>query len=69
MSARFEHVDSSLVTLVPAGEELGDTVVDDYALVIGDPWDCAAVIEGTLNHLEGRLESMLRIVRHAQGRS
>jgi hypothetical protein len=34
--------------------------------VIGDPWDAAAVIEGTLEDIEDQLESLLAIVRSAK---
>jgi len=66
MSARFEHVDTSLIDLAQPGEELGAAVVEEYALVIGDPWDCAAVIHGSLDSIEEQLERILAAVRCAQ---
>lgn len=65
MSARYEmNTPDCGLELVPPGTELGQVALEDgiYGLVIGDPWDCACVIEGSLEQLRDfvrRIENLI----------
>ena len=66
MADRYEMVDVGTRFLVVApGTELGADVIEEHALVIGNPDMSALVVVGTLTDLEELLEEMLAEVRAA----
>jgi hypothetical protein len=54
------------VGLVPPGTELGEHATDDHALVLGDPWASALVIEGSPAELEAAVAKMVATIQQAE---
>lgn len=69
MSARYEHTDaaSTPVALVGPGTELGDDIVADHTLVIGDKCATALVVEGSPAELAAFIDRLGSLVTSKDG--
>lgn len=64
MSARYEHVEAAgaVVELLGPSAKLGDDVITDHALVIGDPDATALVVEGSLADLTSLVGALAAVL-------
>ncbi|ONH62376.1 hypothetical protein CcI49_03075 [Frankia sp. CcI49] len=64
MSDRYEHIEAAgaEVELLGPGAELGDNVIADHAVVIGDPGATALVVEGSLNELTALVGALAAVL-------
>lgn len=69
MSARYEHVEATAapIRLVGPGTELGDDVVADQALVIGNKYATALVVEGSPDELTALVDTLAAALRGERG--
>lgn len=68
MSRHFEWLDTDLLELAGPGDDIGaDEPIGDghYALIIGNPWDAAGVIEGPVSELLSFAERFVELVAAA----